>query len=679
MNAAFVSCDIIGHSGVKDSKVQFKRVEDINRFVSDVLKDVDEGKVVWASGGDGGHLAFFGDLWAEQCINYIVCLKKWAAEEKVPLRIIGHYGPVDSIKGPGGYIQLVGDGINLAGRLLSFGVSDGVVVSADFKRKFEKYGYKGLVFHHKKVIYPKYFTLMDLYLLSIRDAFISRWSSLLRLERSYTFEREKNLIETALLEKQTWDVVYFAKKMMQLSSQDRQAIDSLEELDIYDYTHRKAISGTSEETEEMVVNSFFKFFNDPEIRTEIIHSSQLIERKRNEIICEFGDAGDSMFIVLRGLVGIFPKGVCPEKELNFVEPVFTAKPGETIGEIAFALKRNRTATLLAIEDTALLAFNVSQINSISRNLHAEDEINEGLNKFLRLSILKFVCGRQPYLVGLDGNGPLSTFKNPWQKLLRYSSLITLPWTQQVFSTKDKELRKRGVYILVRGSILNKANDYLIDSKDNINVLFINDIGHLNTSLDSFTVVEDATILGVDLEGFLLREPGIFRQCITVLEEELKKRPAKKSRVETEMELDYDLFISYRRQGGSELARTLEQALKYKVKVFLDVERLGAGHFDKNLLRTINAAPNFLILLTENSFDRCTSPTDWFRLEIAHAIKASRNIIPITTEGFKIPSSDLLPDELLDIIRFDMIRYDHVYFNSMIERIISRLQPKLNNS
>ena len=79
---------------------------------------------------------------------------------------------------------------------------------------------------------------------------------------------------------------------------------------------------------------------------------------------------------------------------------------------------------------------------------------------------------------------------------------------------------------------------------------------------------------------------------------------------------FDVFVSYRREGGSQVARTVQQALKGKCKVFLDVDTLGGGHFDTTLLSMIAVAPNFLLLLTEGSLNRCANDKDWLRREIA---------------------------------------------------------------
>jgi hypothetical protein len=68
---------------------------------------------------------------------------------------------------------------------------------------------------------------------------------------------------------------------------------------------------------------------------------------------------------------------------------------------------------------------------------------------------------------------------------------------------------------------------------------------------------------------------------------------------------YDLFISYRREGGGDLAHLLRIALERRgSRVFLDVRELRAGPFDVALLRHIESTPNFVVLLTPGCLDRC---------------------------------------------------------------------------
>ena len=85
----------------------------------------------------------------------------------------------------------------------------------------------------------------------------------------------------------------------------------------------------------------------------------------------------------------------------------------------------------------------------------------------------------------------------------------------------------------------------------------------------------------------------------------------------------DAFISYRRSNGAQLASLLKVYLQLRgYSVFLDIEQLPAGHFDKNLINNIKSAKNFLLVLTENALQRCLEDTknkDWVRKVIKIAL------------------------------------------------------------
>ena len=81
-------------------------------------------------------------------------------------------------------------------------------------------------------------------------------------------------------------------------------------------------------------------------------------------------------------------------------------------------------------------------------------------------------------------------------------------------------------------------------------------------------------------------------------------------------LKYDIFISYRREGGDATALFLREKLMQRgLRVFLDIIDLHKGYFDEALLGCIAEAPNFLVILSPGLFgslrssDRLASPGD----------------------------------------------------------------------
>lgn len=81
-----------------------------------------------------------------------------------------------------------------------------------------------------------------------------------------------------------------------------------------------------------------------------------------------------------------------------------------------------------------------------------------------------------------------------------------------------------------------------------------------------------------------------------------------------MDKSLDVFVSYRRSTGSQLASLLKVHLQLRgFSVFIDVERLEAGKFDNNLLQSIQKAKYFLLVLTTDALERCLGDVerkDW---------------------------------------------------------------------
>ena len=105
-----------------------------------------------------------------------------------------------------------------------------------------------------------------------------------------------------------------------------------------------------------------------------------------------------------------------------------------------------------------------------------------------------------------------------------------------------------------------------------------------------------------------------------------------------MKENYDVFISYRREGGLDIARPLKLELeKHGYKVFLDYDELKDGCFNEKIRNAIDEAPVFIIILSSHALDRCVNDDDWVRQEIEYAISKNRHIVPVNPdlsfEGF----------------------------------------------
>lgn len=110
---------------------------------------------------------------------------------------------------------------------------------------------------------------------------------------------------------------------------------------------------------------------------------------------------------------------------------------------------------------------------------------------------------------------------------------------------------------------------------------------------------------------------------------------------------YDIFISYRREGGAQYARTLQLMLeKKKYRVFLDYDELVDGRFSPKIMAAIEEAPVYIILLSKGALARCANEGDWVRREIELALAAGKHIIPVNPDN----SFDGVPADLPPAIK-----------------------------
>lgn len=112
----------------------------------------------------------------------------------------------------------------------------------------------------------------------------------------------------------------------------------------------------------------------------------------------------------------------------------------------------------------------------------------------------------------------------------------------------------------------------------------------------------------------------------------------------------DIFISYRRDGGSVYSALLYETLKnLGYSVFRDQQALGGGFFDDDIIAAVSESDDLILILSSHALDRCIEDnSDMVRLEISTALNSSTNIVPLLTSLFQWP--DDLPADI------DRVRY-----------------------
>ncbi|XP_023021825.2 sterile alpha and Armadillo motif isoform X5 [Leptinotarsa decemlineata] len=150
--------------------------------------------------------------------------------------------------------------------------------------------------------------------------------------------------------------------------------------------------------------------------------------------------------------------------------------------------------------------------------------------------------------------------------------------------------------------------------------------------------------------------------------------------EENMDKSLDVFVSYRRSNGSQLASLLKVHLQLRgFSVFIDVERLEAGKFDNNLLQSIQKAKHFLLVLTPNALDRCVDDIDrkdWVHREICAALSANCNIIPII-DNFTFPETETLPEDMRQVCHFNAVRWIHDYQDACVDKLERFMRGEAN--
>ncbi len=110
---------------------------------------------------------------------------------------------------------------------------------------------------------------------------------------------------------------------------------------------------------------------------------------------------------------------------------------------------------------------------------------------------------------------------------------------------------------------------------------------------------------------------------------------------------YDIFISYRREGGEKTARLVQLILEdYGYKVFLDYDSCNSESWEKKIKSGIEESKVFLFILSKGALDRCRNESDWVRKEVEYAYELHKNIVPINPDK----EFDKIPEDCPELVR-----------------------------
>ena len=140
-------------------------------------------------------------------------------------------------------------------------------------------------------------------------------------------------------------------------------------------------------------------------------------------------------------------------------------------------------------------------------------------------------------------------------------------------------------------------------------------------------------------------------------------------------MKYDIFISYRRNGGYDTAKHLYDLLckdGYKASFDVDTLRPIDNDFDLELLKRIDECKVFIIIFNKGALDKCLDPRadkqkDWLRCELSYALEKKKLIIPIWLEGFR-NYPDNLPPDIVGIEKKTALYYHREYFDTFYKNV-----------
>ena len=141
---------------------------------------------------------------------------------------------------------------------------------------------------------------------------------------------------------------------------------------------------------------------------------------------------------------------------------------------------------------------------------------------------------------------------------------------------------------------------------------------------------------------------------------------------------YDVFISYRRQGGAVKAELTKDELAKRgfrdSRMFLDTRSLTSGNYLKTILDAIAGSRNIVVIVTKDCFKNLPTDSTWVR-EIEYAIELHKNIVPIYFDGITELKADEIPSCIQRLAFENAVQYVHQYADASFDRLASRLSKE----
>ena len=149
-----------------------------------------------------------------------------------------------------------------------------------------------------------------------------------------------------------------------------------------------------------------------------------------------------------------------------------------------------------------------------------------------------------------------------------------------------------------------------------------------------------------------------------------------------------VFISYRRDDAPGYAGRLYDRLAAHFgadRVFMDVQGIEPGvDFVDAIERALSSCEILIVLIGKDWLAtdvagrrRLDDPADFVRLETATALARGIRVVPVLVEGAEMPRADLLPTELLPLVRRQAVELSHKQWDATSAELIRTLEKILD--
>jgi CRP-like cAMP-binding protein len=186
--------------------------------------------------------------------------------------------------------------------------------------------------------------------------------------------------------------------------------------------------------------------------SELVRFGYLAACRSNAVICRSGARDDTMYVVLRGVVGAYPAA-----DDRTSGPAFVLQEGEVFGERALLLSTAHSGNMVAMSDTTLLAFDMRSISKLPSE--ALDRVTAHMTSRALIHLRELL----PFFVDHDRPDPVaqdaSSEWNPLAALASSSTLISVPSHHRRLDvttvTAARAQAGPGIYILLAGALQNE--------------------------------------------------------------------------------------------------------------------------------------------------------------------------------------------------------------------------------